>query len=64
MMQLKLENKSTNVHLIGHKKKSEHGIVVKHGVEVEIKLQGLEIFGTNQCIFLEQYLGNRLHCVH
>jgi hypothetical protein len=47
MMQLKLENKSTNVHLIGHKKKSEHGIVVKHGVEVEIKLQGLEIFGTN-----------------
>ncbi len=47
MMQLKLENKSTNVHPIGHKKKSEHGIVVKHGVEVEIKLQGLEIFGTN-----------------
>jgi hypothetical protein len=47
MMQLKLENKSTNVHPIGHKKKSEHGIVAKHGVEVEIKLQGLEIFGTN-----------------
>jgi len=26
---------------------SEHGIVAKHGVEVETKLQGLEIFGTN-----------------
>jgi hypothetical protein len=47
MMQLELENKSINVHPIGHKKMNEYGIVVKHGVEVETKLKGLEIFGTN-----------------
>jgi hypothetical protein len=38
MMQLKLENKSINVHPIGHKKMSEHGIVAKHGAEVKTKL--------------------------
>jgi hypothetical protein len=47
MMQLELENKSISVDPIGHNKMSEHGIVAKHGVKIETKLQGLEIFGTN-----------------
>jgi hypothetical protein len=47
MMQLKLENWIVDVHFVGHSKVNEHGIVVEHGFENEIKLQGLEMLTTN-----------------
>jgi hypothetical protein len=47
MMQLKLENRVVDLHFVGHNKWNEHGIVVEHGVENEIKLQGLEMLRTN-----------------
>jgi hypothetical protein len=47
IMQLKLENWVVDVHFIGYSEVNEHGIVVEHGVENEIKLQGLEMLRTN-----------------
>jgi hypothetical protein len=36
-------------------------MLAKHGTDIETKLQWFKILRTNQHIFLEHYLGNRLH---
>ncbi len=65
MVQLELEVDQDFVDpSCAYQESTKHCIPLEHEIDIEIYLQGFEILGTSQCIFLEHYLGNKPHRAH